>query len=137
MTEPVKIKFAFVCEDSRREDNGKLMFIGVYGSNILVSDFPHQAALCLGVWIESSEHFNGPMSFQALLDDEKITDGSGSVKVGTGQSVTAIQPIPIFIPKEGILKFQIKFGDGKWQNAAELAVQRKTSPASNVSERPS
>lgn len=35
-----KIEYAIVCDDLRREDNGKLIIIGVYAKDIQVQKFP-------------------------------------------------------------------------------------------------
>lgn len=43
----IEIKGVVVCDDIRQEDNGKLMLIGVYSGDILVSLFPFQRFVCL------------------------------------------------------------------------------------------
>ncbi len=35
-----EIAFGILCDGVRREDNGKLILLGVYGRNIMIQDFP-------------------------------------------------------------------------------------------------
>ena len=43
----ISIRGAILCDDVRKEDNGKILLIGVYSSDILVRQFPFKKNLCL------------------------------------------------------------------------------------------
>lgn len=69
MIAPLTIKAAIMCDEIRREDNGKGLFIGVYLGDVVVKAFP--AALRL-TWVllaqprSSSEH---EMEFKLTYDE--------------------------------------------------------------------
>lgn len=52
MSKPIKFDSVIVCDDIRREDNGKALLIGVYAGDILVPRFP--AAMQLSFYIIGS-----------------------------------------------------------------------------------
>jgi hypothetical protein len=45
----LKLVCGIVCDDIRREDNGKEIIIGVYSGSIVVPQFP--ATLLLSLWV--------------------------------------------------------------------------------------
>jgi hypothetical protein len=49
MSNPVKFASVIVCDDIRREDNGKALLIGAYAGDILVPQFP--AAVQLSFYV--------------------------------------------------------------------------------------
>lgn len=57
-----------ICEQVRKESNGKDILIGVYGGDIIVTDFP--AFLTLTIWVEYAFHGPGdlPLTFQLITD---------------------------------------------------------------------
>ena len=44
---PVKLDYAILCDDIRKEDNGKMMLIGIYSGDILVPTFPSKLPLSM------------------------------------------------------------------------------------------
>lgn len=49
------IKCALICDEIRREDNGKAFLIGVYGGDIVPLSFPAVMSVCLYLVGESNE----------------------------------------------------------------------------------
>ena len=117
-----------LCEDIRTEDNGKLLFIGVYPSRVLVNHFP--ANLRFSFWIsgKTCEEEN-----KAQLEVSVINlDSSEEIKVlksfalqikiaesefidGTADFSYAIINLPIKIEDESLLRFKVKPDGGKWK----------------------
>lgn len=61
-------KFTLLCDDVRREDNGKLIIVGLYTPNIMVSQIPIVfPTLTFLQWIETSSagqfQFNSSLEF--------------------------------------------------------------------------
>lgn len=54
----MKFKSALLCEQVRREDNGKLFFVGVYQENVLAYKFPLNYMLSFWVEAETTEKNN-------------------------------------------------------------------------------
>ena len=54
----MKFKSLILCEQVRREDNGKLFFLGVYQENILAYKFPLNVELSFWVDAETTEKDN-------------------------------------------------------------------------------
>ena len=136
MTQFPKIRFGVLCEDVRREDNGKLFFLGVFGESVLVSGFPASLTFANPVWFALDEPFDGFVWSQVLLDDTKIAGVKGVARIPPGQPLMSIQPIPLQVPKEGVLSFQLKFSEeSEWQTA--LSIPIRLSPSARASQPPS
>lgn len=129
MIEDVKIRFAALCDDSRREDNGKMIFIGMYSQSIIARALPLMAPFCLALWMQAEHDEQGHLEFRILFGDEQeeIASGRGNIAVGAGETVTGIKPIPINVEREGLLRVQLKFGAGEWRNAVSLPLKLRPS----------
>jgi hypothetical protein len=134
MSNGVKIKFAFLCDDSRREDNGKLIFIGVYGGSINVHQLPSNLMLCMAIWFEAEERYEGEAEFRMFFDDELIGSGKGIAIVEPPMSISAVQPIPVTVVRDGNLKLEMKLPGGEWQTALTTPIIYKPPTVSTVSQ---
>ena len=111
----MKLRFGVLCDEIRREDNGKLIFIGVYGSNILVPAFPAALILALAVGAEVAEPVELSTTFQVTLGETTLVSGRGRMKASVaGNHVFPIRDILLEVPHAGDLHFQLKLGDGDW-----------------------
>jgi hypothetical protein len=115
MSEKLAVKFAFLCDDVRREDNGKFIFIGVYGENIVTQQLPNTMALSLVLWVEAREKLSGLASFRISLNGQQINAGSGAVVFEEGKTVSAFQGTIIAITHTGELKIEFRFGGEEWE----------------------
>lgn len=132
-----KFRFAFICEDARREDNGKMMFLGVYGQNIIVKELPFQSALCMPVWFEALQRLDGRLGFRVMCDGELQSEGGGTIQSEVGLSVLSMQPIFVHLEKPGLLEFQIRFSEDEWITATTIPVVFRPTTDSNASRQPS
>jgi hypothetical protein len=128
-----RVLFGIVCDDVRREDNGKLVLIGVYGGSILVPSFPATVVLSLVLAVDVS---NAPVDvnakFQVLLGDQKILGGTGQIRaIGNGRHLFQIKNLLIEAPQAGLLTFQLSQDGGAWETACEYPfnLQAKTAPS--------
>jgi hypothetical protein len=123
--EHLRVNFGVICDEVRREDNGKLLFIGVYSSSIVVQAAPATLVLWIAVNMKVEEAGEFPVEIRALYNDETIQSGKGAVKFDIpGVHFSAIPNILIKdIQKEGMLEFRIRFGgEEEWQTAAYIPV---------------
>ena len=66
------ITHAMCCDDVRREDNGKLLIIGVYLDDVRVSSFPNLIVVRTLVFSRSSPGIAPHVAFRAMLNDEQV-----------------------------------------------------------------
>jgi hypothetical protein len=124
-TRPIKINYAVFCDDIRREDNGKLIFIGVYGANILFKSFPASLNLSLAVMGETKEIGPIPCEFKILVGG-KETGRIGKISITfdqLGKSIFVIKPIPVNTSAPELLKIEMKQFEREWETVAEIPMQ--------------
>ncbi|HKZ00641.1 MAG TPA: hypothetical protein VJ180_00280, partial [Pyrinomonadaceae bacterium] len=74
----MEVKFGFVCDEVRREDNGKLIFIGAYSSDIVVPELPAVLILTLVVRVE----MKGDEAFEirVKMGETQLRKGKGRIR---------------------------------------------------------
>lgn len=118
MRSSVRVKSALVMDDCRREDNGKLLMIGVYGPDLLVSEFPASVTLVFWHELEILGAGTAEVVFRVSVDDGKTE----IVKVGgelqnpdeKGVAVFVIGGVKCEMPAPCDLLVEMKSGDGGW-----------------------
>jgi hypothetical protein len=127
----VKVLFGIVCDEVRREDNGKLLLIGVYGDSIIVPALPASLVLSLALWVEGGRASEIPVEFRVMLDEIELRKGKGHIKLASARpNWIAVPPFPIEpISKEGTLYFQVSVGGEGWDTVASLPLTARK-PAS-------
>jgi hypothetical protein len=125
-TPRIKPIHAVFCDDIRQEANGKQILIGVYPSDILVSQLP--APLVIAIWMPFVQvgHIGGrvPIEFR-VLDDNERSIGYGSVALTLSEETEngALSfPALAAIVNRGKLRFQLKQYDDPWETVAALKV---------------
>jgi hypothetical protein len=123
----VKIRFGIVCDEVRREDNGKLLLIGVYSSSIIVQQLPAVLVLSLVLGVDNDKPAEAAMEFRVLLNEIQLRRGKGVLNVrSAGQNLIAIQSIPLEkIESEGLLDFQLRLRDRDWETVCSLPLALK------------
>ena len=118
----LKIHFGLVCDEVRREDNGKLIVIGAYGSSLIPSAVPANLLLSVLVSLEAAA---GPaaLDFQVLHGDKVIAKGTGTFQFeSAGQTLFAIPKIGLREVGEGLLRFELRQAGDKWQPLCSIPV---------------
>jgi hypothetical protein len=114
MDRPLEISFAIVCDDVRREDNGKLILIGVYGENIVLPQIPAPMVLCVVLFIETKEEFRTQGTFRARMEDQILAEAPINLDYKKGKGIVSYSGIPVAIQKAGNLTFELEVqGEGK------------------------
>ncbi|WP_417467823.1 DUF6941 family protein [Maricaulis sp.] len=132
-----------ICDDVRREDNGKVILIGVYTGEIVVTEFPH--AMDLTCWFEIASRGDGkaPFSARALFEPDGIELFSVSAGIERergplGEEVTedyfAAPCGQVQIERPGTIVVQFKSGESDWQTvrsknvASAAAIMERAAP---------
>ena len=127
---PFDISAAVLCDDVRRENNGKHILIGVYLHSVLVEDFP--ANLMLTVWVEikPKEVGNFTGQIRVIKDDESILlRGETKITIDSLDPTSArYSRLPLEFQQSGDYFFQWKWGDSDWVTVKEFTVQKGLAP---------
>lgn len=126
---PIKIEYAIVCDDVRREDNGKLIIIGVYASDIRIPSHSANLRLSLLVAVRSETKHQTLVKTRVMQDGKRIFE----IKEGMEFPVPAKEivlfsfgGIPVAMEAGKILDFQVRFDQGRYRSICKLQVQEKT-----------
>ncbi|AZO68633.1 MULTISPECIES: hypothetical protein [unclassified Mesorhizobium] len=108
MQKPKKLvfKFACLCDDVRREDNGKMILIGVYGSDIVLSGAAN-LLLNMVVWMDIPETKAYDLNVEILIDG--VIQNSGKIKFSMTKALHGVGsfPIPLNVSKSGVIDIKI------------------------------
>jgi hypothetical protein len=120
---PTRIEFGIVCDDARREDSGKLIFIGVYANNIVVPSFPAVLVLCfvIGVHVDVTTETNAKI--RVILNDKELYGGNGKMTASLpGRHLFPLKNVLVELEQSGMLRFEMSVEDGDWQTVCEMPV---------------
>lgn len=124
------LKQVVVCDDIRREDNGKEILIGVYGSSIIVSKFP--ASLALSFWLQFEPNETGSTSLEfRLVGPEDLEFAQAETKIEVMQKETVslgLKGIPVNLQIPVELALELKHPGGHWETAKRIKVVRGAVP---------
>jgi hypothetical protein len=124
MSSAFEVRAGVVCDFVRREDNGKLIFIGVYSENIVPNKFPATLILtCVGI-VYAPEPVRSDIEVRVLFDGESKQTVDGSIEVH--KAGVLFLPIPNIRLKDlagpGTLSFQIREREKHWQTMMDIEV---------------
>lgn len=124
----LEVKHVIVCDDIRREDNGKEILIGVYSGGIVVPSFP--APLALSFWMQfsaSEAAENIPVEFRVVGENEDVQFArmSAGMRVGkAGLGSIGLGAVPVMLQIPTTLRLQMKQYDSDWKTVYEIAVEK-------------
>lgn len=115
-----------VCDEIRKEDNGKAILIGVYSGDILVNELPIQIGISLWVHLNVSGPGEIPFEFRFVGIKSAVSELSGNANIkGAGAAIISTPPIPVLLESEGELKIEMKYGDSDWRLVRSLEIRKK------------
>lgn len=104
-------KYTVVCDDIRREDNGKLMLIGVYSGNVVLPHVPFTLpSLAFFQTFDSDRPANlvFRMHLESLETGQRIFEGMGSMQIHRpGLGIAPVKFGPATFPTFGTYNFVI------------------------------
>lgn len=112
-------KYSIICDDVRREDNGKLIILGMYVGIIVVQSFPViLPTFTVLTFFEDDRpgewNWKASIQFQSLERNQTLGEVRGFAKINPGQGVMPI--------KFGGLRFDEK---GLYNAVVEIEGQRE------------
>ncbi len=139
MAGDIEVGDGFVCDEVRREDNGKLILIGVYSSNIIVRELPAALVLSLVVNLKSQGPVDVEMQFRVMLNGERIRGGKGRVKLSPSGAHWIVLPQIVLnkLQSEGVLAFDVQTEDQEWKTACSLPLALARPSGATAPQQPS
>lgn len=122
----IAIKTVVVCDEVRREDNGKEILIGVYSAGVLVPQFPVPLNLTFWVQFKSAGAGELPIQFRLMAgEDVKFAEMRVQLRMlKAGLGTMAIGQIPVILQIATPLTLQMKQGDQDWITIEEISVEK-------------
>lgn len=128
MTPPaldLKLLIALICDDWRREDNGKEILIGIYTGGIVVPQMPIVLQVCLWLYIQPQEVGDADFDVRILdPSDKEVLQGNFQFHVASIEFPTTVPLVrlPLQIGQLGTSKFQWKAPGHDWETIVEKNV---------------
>jgi hypothetical protein len=123
MSDNFTVKSGIICDLIRQENNGKLIFIGVYAASIVAQAFPATLALSCIAILDASKTGEFPIEFETLLDGKSQGIGTGSIGVSkVGMSLLPFQNIVLNNISPGTLVFRMRELNKSWQTVIEIPI---------------
>lgn len=129
----MKVMNVIICDEVRRESNGKHIIIGVYPNDILVAESDFPSVIPLTIWaqldLDDPKH-KLEYEFRTTLNDTELFRANASAGVdGPNMLATIVlMKLPIPLSGAGILKFQIREIGKRWKLLKPLGVRLKPDP---------
>lgn len=125
-TPHITVKSVVVCDDVRREDNGKEILLGVYSGGVLVQSFP--IALGLSFWV----HFNADvigdaeLRFRLIAGSEvKFFEIRAKLVLGKlGLGSLTFGPAPVVLQVASTLELQMNQKGDDWETIYQFGVAK-------------
>lgn len=109
-----EITALIICDQIRREDNGKELIIGAYSGDILFHQFPLVFTFFLYVGFDAPPFKSGEFRFRVELDDGTFSELEGSIDSSPDvpiQGALISPPISIEVKNPGSMAITAQFGD--------------------------
>lgn len=121
----MKIENVIICDEVRKEDNGKHLIIGVYPNNMLVPEFPANLAPSIWMQLYLDQDKDTEIEFRIRQDDGKILGrGTGVLPMSRTQpATTSLPPSLIKVQKACVLSFQIREKGARWKTLKKVPVE--------------
>lgn len=129
----MKFTNAVVCDEVRKEANGKHIIIGVYPHDMLVNSFP--ATIAPALWIQFFIERKGEIEIEFRVRDKSQPKKRGLsalaklVIINPDELNTmTLPPAPIVINEQGLLLFEVREKDGRWKKIREILIKQSPKP---------
>ncbi|UXQ89142.1 hypothetical protein [Synechococcus phage MinM1] len=128
---PLEILATLVCDDIRREQNGKDILIGVYGGDILVERFP--APLPLAIYVQLAPKVTGPIALEfRLVMDGRQTLAEGALHLNIDSlgppAALPLNGVLALVPQPGTLGIQIRAPGSGWKTLRTISIRQGGPP---------
>lgn len=142
MTNKVKIDRVLICDDFRREENGKAILIGVYSGDIVLNKVPTKMSVCLWFFGEmTGEHLSFDIEIEFKGENEESNKkykqsineiNTKSVKEKTDVNIILLR-VPLELNSEGALNIKVKPKENStWKTISKKKVIRSAAQKQDV-----
>lgn len=140
----VKPNYALLMDDVRREDNGKLIFIGVYTGSMVVQSYP--VSLALSFYINGTYEGHGTTSLELRmrLQPEGLVLFGIQAKLERRENAPSAERfefsangIAIQVQRDGMLSLELRHDNDTWAEVTSIPVVKNATTSSSVSQQPS
>jgi len=109
------IRFGLICDDIRKEDNGKFIAIGIYAGDIRISVLPFSLALVGLISFDIPAPIETNIEIIILLNEKQMAHATGEVSFKeAGIAMLSVPKMLVRFEEYGDLHYRIKIGDGDW-----------------------
>lgn len=133
----MRIETAFVCDDVRREDNGKLIFVGCYAGDIVLGATPtveRPIQLPLNLVICGDLTGATEIEVEVSLNAKVMLKGKLKATINHDSFSFLIAPLPTLIfTASGEMVIKAKLPVGKWKEIRKIQIKSAVSQSSSIS----
>ena len=123
----VSVDCAIVCDDVRREQNGKLILIGVYGNNIIVPSYPVTLKLSIVLAGHSDVSAQVPLKLRILQDANNYWEADGQMVFDVaGAGLFPVGGLEFSVAKNTDIDIQTRVGRGRFKSIRKIQIQEKS-----------
>jgi hypothetical protein len=126
---PLEITTALICDDVRRESNGKEFLIGVLGNRIFLPSFP--MTLNFTVWMRAKFRRSGPAKIEVRLINNLgqailpvVTTEVSSPPEIDDESTIILGGAPFQLHGPAHIKFQWRPVGGQWEEIVGIKIEQ-------------
>ena len=133
----IRVNYAILCDDIRREDNGKLLSIGIYASDILLQRFPGVMSLSLLLHASVKKDIATALKirYRAEFDNPEIPTyearAGGDLQVmksdGSDEVFIPVPQVPITVSGSGRLQIHYRLDGNRWKLLLSKGIKQSTS----------
>lgn len=117
-------KYCIICDQIRKEHNGKYFFIGVYNDSLFVEKFPLRTSVQFAFGFEIKSKGDHPFEVWAGIGDQILVEGKAQISgESTSHIIVEFPPVPLKVDKTGelLVKFRLE-NQKRWKTLATLHV---------------
>lgn len=119
----LKLEYAFICDDVRREDNGKFLFLGAYANNIGFMEFPGSLSGRIVLGIRVTKPPAHKIELKVYVDGEEVGGGTGTL--GSKQAGFTFIVLPLRLHDVlGPGEFSLRFREAglRWRTVLSMPI---------------
>ena len=116
----MKVINAVVCDDVRKEANGKHIIIGVYPHDMLVRS-----------WVQFFVQHRGEVKieFRTRVKAQpkkraRFALATFNIEDPSKMNTLTLPPVPVEINEQGLLLFEVREKDGRWKKVREIPISQ-------------
>lgn len=130
MSEALRVKSTLLCDSIRREDNGKLLLIGVYPGDILFASYPATFSGYILSLITASVDGPTPCQLKIEIGDSVVNSATVDLVFARGREEYIGLPVMFAAESPGMVVISIKVSSYDWQEL--LRIPASTIPSTNA-----